>query len=91
MPYVYILSDYREEGAENVCATLDRNRVPELFGQNWSPTPSDNPRWQKTGFEHALARLAELLQKPDEELCAGGGWECSAEFRGPQLHVARLE
>jgi len=29
---VYILSDYHEEGAENVVATLDKEKLPEMLG-----------------------------------------------------------
>lgn len=83
-PYLYILSDHAEDGAENVCATLDRSLLPRLIDRNW---PDTTERWRAD----AKAGLAHLLKESDEELLSPDGHNCHHGWGGIQLHVVRLQ
>lgn len=86
--YVYILSDYEEEGAMHVTATLDRDKVKELLLANWKPED-----FKKDTLERASKGLDELLRKSDEELSKEPvfGKNLTYGWGGPQLHVVRLK
>jgi hypothetical protein len=107
MPYVYILSDYEEDGAENVAATLNRNRLHKLVEENW-PTPMEigayldndmntpKPYWRQEAHRDQMIKahseLDELLKKTDEELVANDGkFSLGDGWGGIQLHVVKLK
>lgn len=84
--YVYTLSTYMEEGAENMTATLSRDRLPALF-REWVAGLG----WKK-GFEFETEKLAELLARSDAELVAmEGGHNLSRGWGGAMLHVCVLK
>jgi hypothetical protein len=84
MAYVYVLSDYEEHGAENVCATLDRSILHRLLDRNWP----GSPEWAV----EAHAGLEEHLKKADDVLSARtSGWNCHSGWGGMQLHVVELK
>lgn len=82
MTVVYILSDYEEHGAENVCATLDRGLLIALLRRNW-PDPTAEA-WRN----EAERSLHALLQQTDEDLV--GEHNLHDGWGGVQLHVVRL-
>ena len=88
MTYVYILSDYEECGAENVCATLDRSKLLGLVDENWPDRSLVHEDWiakMKAGLENLL------LSHSDGVLVTHGGWNCSDGWGGMQLHVVELK
>lgn len=81
---VYILSTYEEHGAEDVKATLDRDRVPALLlsyspYSRWGEAPFD------VDFSKELERLKELLSED-----APGEYELSVGWGGWMLHIVEL-
>lgn len=101
--YVYLLSDYAEDGAENVVATLDRDKLLELLESNWSwerfkerahrdvEIESIKNEYSKWLFSGKLS-LGQLLEKVDSDLCEQReGWNLHDGWGGVQLHVVRLE
>jgi hypothetical protein len=82
--YVYILSDYMEDGAHHVCATLDRMTVASLLFDNWPDKKLREPLRQfvgrdaKTGaalwergpsfISVARTSLTMLMEKSDHDL-----------------------
>ena len=103
MPIIYILSDYDEHGAENLIATLDRDKVMAMVDANWPNfVPDAKPhgdgyvqhqtfvRYRKW-IADAKAGLAKLLEKPDSELLQRqSGWNCTDDWGGMQLHVTEV-
>jgi hypothetical protein len=90
MAYVYILSDYEEHGAENVCATLDRGRLHQLVDKNWPPPHNSTASKEWTAEAHA--GLEEHLKKSDDVLSSKtSGWNCHSGWGGMQLHVVELK
>lgn len=84
MPYVYILSDYEEDGAENVCATLDRSKVIAMFEKYF---PGDHV----ARTDQTRPGLESLLLKTDSELSSRYyGWDCTPHWGGVQLHVVEM-
>jgi len=67
--YVYLLWSYNEYGPEDLSATLDRNKLPDLVkaynAKGWFD------RYYEKG--EIPKYLEELLLKTDEELAAGDG------------------
>lgn len=86
MAYVYMLSDYGEDGAENVTATLDRSRLLALADENW---PDEKLQaWRDRG----KMGLAQHLERSDAELAEErDGWNCHFGWGGMQLHVIELK
>ena len=81
--HVYVLSNYGEDGAEEVQATFSRASLPTLLEGR---LPDYDPENQADARE----KLAELLQKTDEELASGAGHNLMSGWGGEQLHVVRL-
>jgi len=80
MTFVYMLSIYEEDGAEEPTATLDRTKLVGMLTGNWPDA----------GKEEYAAALTELLKKPDEELCRRYGINLGRGWGGLQLHVIKL-
>ena len=93
---VYILSEYEEQGAEKVTATLNKSRLIDVLEENW-------PLKKKYAFQRQISKeeheewiapyreaLKELMQKPDEELISGSGQDLCEGWGGLMLHVVRL-
>lgn len=78
---VYILSTYEEHGAQDVKATLDRTKVPEIL-QSWSCADG----WADT-VARAAAPLAELLAADElvDGAPLGTGWG------GFKLYIVELK
>lgn len=81
--YVYVLSNYGEDGAEEVQATFDRASLPALLEKR---LPNYDPENQSDAHE----KLAQLLRKTDEELASGAGHNLMSGWGGEQLHVVML-
>lgn len=75
--YVYLLSDYEEHGATNVCATMDREQLAKLLARWANPV--------------AQGMLAVLLKETDEALAQRDGINLTHGWGGPMLHVVPLE
>lgn len=96
MKYVYILSTHDEYGAEDVHATLDRNRIiPMIDGWfNWdqSPPPPTSPQglYRADYKNEAREKAKRLLEKNDETLAKGQKYELLSGWGGLQLHVVEL-
>lgn len=91
--YVYILSDYEEDGAENVTATLDRHALMSMVENNWPVHGEDEIVRDIISrcVNEAKVGLAEILAKTDEELSGKrSGWDCQSGWGGIQLHVVKL-
>ena len=74
---VYILSDYEEDGAEHVSATLDKEKLPEML--------------DKLGYgkrPEAKEKLAALLEK--DELLTRHGKDLESGWGGSMLHIVEL-
>ena len=90
MPKVYLLSDYGEHGSENVIATLDRTKVPDLlqvfFGHHHLDYvgPHGDGRLHPTAHE----KLAELLAA---DIPSKYGTNLSFGWGGVQLHIIELK
>lgn len=85
--YVYLLSNYREDGAEDVTATLLRSRLPEMLESRLSSYKPDTQ-------SQARERLTKLLTETDDELAKGVracGHDLMSGWGGEQLHVIKLE
>ena len=82
--YVYLIADYDEHGSENMCATLDRSRLPAMLRRNWAHTTG---LW----LEEAAAGLAKALEQPDEKWIGRDGRSLTGGWGGPQLFVVRLD
>lgn len=88
MAYVYTLSNYREDGAEQMIATLVRENLPTLL-------ESRLHQYREFDAQEARESLVRLLQKSDEEL-SRGEWEGNGHnlmkgWGGEQLHVVELK
>jgi len=90
MPYVYILSDYNEYGAENVTATLDRAKLETVMRKSW-PDAGFPYGGLNEWLAEAAAKMAELLQKSDAELASVDGHNLHRGWGGMQLHVVELK
>lgn len=89
MTLVYILSDYEEQGANRVVATLDRDKLPALIDSNWPDVP--HKKWDYAGWrEEAKATLAEYLQLSEADLISPNGLNLHKGWGGAQLHVVNL-
>jgi hypothetical protein len=77
--FVYILSTYQENGAENVIATLDRTKLHGLLTSYFKP------------LAHEHERLAELMAGNDDELSKTDGHYLSNGWGGIELHVVELK
>lgn len=78
MKYVYILSTYEENGAENVVATLDREMVVQLAEKHF-------------GYSD-MGQLHGLLSRSDEDLSEDrSGHDFGKNWGGPMLHVVVLD
>lgn len=86
MSYVYLLSNHREDGAEEVGATLIRESLPRLLEGRLAGYTDE--------FQsQAREKLPALLRKSDEELAAGEfghGHSLMYGWGGEQLHVVKL-
>ncbi len=82
--YVYILSTYDEYGAEDVVATLDRDRLVHLCDIHWAEA-------FKTSAEGHDELVKLLAEKTDETLANGDGWNLHLGWGGVQLHVVKLD
>jgi len=93
---VYILSEYEEQGAEKVTATLDKSRLVDMLEENWPLEKEYAFQRQVSKEEHEewivpyREALKELMQKPDEELISGAGQNLCEGWGGLMLHVVRL-
>lgn len=80
---VYILSDYEEHGAENVRATIDKNKVVELFENLVS-------KWEDVNYAtKCRAKLNQLLE--NNILTTQCGKDLGDGWGGLQLHIIELE
>ncbi len=73
MPFVYILYNYGEYGAEDVMATLDRRHLPGMLERSGKADSDD------------LKALNTLLRRPEEELAYG--WKEHVFLNEPLQHV----
>ncbi len=91
MKFVYTLSKYREDGAIEVTATLDRSYLLTALRNNWT-------RWEKESKEDYEEQISfwndclmGILQRSDEELVKKDGWDLDDDvWGGIQLHVVKL-
>lgn len=96
MTYVYTLSDYEEDGAEHVTATLNRSRLMSMVDENWpfteEHTVTEHQRkWHRNWLTEAKNGLEKHLQNADEYLAKNkNGWKCHSGWGGIQLHVIEL-
>lgn len=87
--FVYLISHHGEHGSEEVTATLDRARLPELLAAYFA----NQKDWQGNPWNNWCANqeLSALLAKPDEELEQDGNpHNLTDDWGGVQLHVVRL-
>jgi hypothetical protein len=85
--FVYILSSYAENGANNVRATLVRDRLPGMLSelmQECRPNIDDDESEEQF-------RLKELLEQTDAILAEDDGNDLSVLWGGFQLHVVELK
>lgn len=89
--YVFILSDYQEDGAEHVVATLDRNDLMTMIDANW-PQDTLETEDKNSWVNQAKTELTKLLtSSSDEDLAEGDGkYDLHNGWGGMQLHVRKL-
>ena len=99
MTYVYILSTYAEDGAEDVIATTRRDRLADLIEVGW-PLTLPPPNWSspEAWAEHLRAwrkeaqdGLGKLLEQPDTDLASRQGHQVHDHWGGMMLHVVELQ
>ncbi len=83
MTHVYILSDHDEYGADNVQATVDREKIAGLIEARASD-------FKRRDLDYAQQRLIALLERSDEELVKQQKHALMDGWGGLQLHVVRL-
>ena len=99
--YVYLLSTYDEYGAENVIATLDRDKLPELLKRitaMW-PDPEKTYEVNLRGDGDRGRGLKAILTDTDEKLAeitghkdvGPDGHNLTFGWGGVQLHVVPIE
>ena len=91
--YVYIFSNHEEDGADEVQATIDRDRVAEIFAARLERFPG----YDDYSKQEAKTELNELLKLPDAELAkphdgeqGSSGHRLMSGWGGEQLHVVEL-
>lgn len=82
---VYMLSGYEEHGSTDCRITLDKAKVPTIFGQMFSNTSRNSPE----RFEAMKAELLRLLEL--DELTPRSGDDLTSEWGICQLHILELE
>lgn len=78
MAKVYLLSDYKEYGSENMAGTMDKSKVIELLTNNF------NYISDKTEYCEKLEILLEEDISSKDPVDLGKGWG------GVQLHIIEL-
>lgn len=93
--YVYILSDYEEDGSRNVFATLDRAALPAMLDAMLDRFRKNNPNLLH--IDEDIGGLHKLLLQSDEELSrlsdgdiGPHGHNLTRGWGGIQLHVVRI-
>ena len=99
MTFVYIIYDYEEQGAENVHATLDRAKLPELLEAamraeyEYANPAFRNDAWRTQILSESRNELNKLLGRTDEELLADddGRHNLNLDWGGWVLQIVRLD
>lgn len=96
--YVYMLSTYQENGAEDPIVTYNRQQVLNMFEYNYGVTKyqsygkgdTERDKLIETNHQHELEKLALCLLKSDEELCQPDGHDLSDGWGGIMFHVVKV-